>query len=140
MSAGIVGRRRPGASCRRRHLLARDEPAAVWRVEPHAGAAVEAERAAVLRRFGGLLQRGDYLASAAALDDEELGRTNFILGNFQTPSPPCPHLDLIYTIKFMQPPLLRPLFHDIISGSSFTLNVVVSVQIRQCHTPAQAKH
>ena len=28
-----------------------------------------------------------------------------------TPSP-CPHLELIYTIKFRQPPLLRPLFHD----------------------------
>ena len=24
----------------------------------------------------------------------------------------CPHLDLIYAIKFMQPPLLRPLLHD----------------------------
>ena len=38
--------------------------------------------------------------------------------------PPCPHLELINTIKFMQPPLLRPLFHDsdvdIISGSSLT--------------------
>ena len=28
------------------------------------------------------------------------------------PPPPCPHLDLIYTMKFMQPPLLRPLIHD----------------------------
>ena len=28
------------------------------------------------------------------------------------PLPPCPHLDLIYTINFNQPPLLRPLFHD----------------------------
>ena len=28
--------------------------------------------------------------------------------------PPCPHLDMnmIYTIEFTQPPLLRPLFHD----------------------------
>ena len=41
---------------------------------------------------------------------------------------PCPQLDLIYTVKFTQPPLLRPLFQDplplsdadIISGSSLT--------------------
>ena len=32
---------------------------------------------------------------------------------FLTPSPPCLHLDLIYTIEFTQPPLLRPLFHDL---------------------------
>ena len=32
--------------------------------------------------------------------------------DFLTPSPPCPHLDLIYTIKFTQPPLLRTLIHD----------------------------
>ena len=31
--------------------------------------------------------------------------------NFWLP-PPCPHLDLIYTIKFTQPPLLCLLFHD----------------------------
>ena len=31
---------------------------------------------------------------------------------FWPPSPPCPHLDLIYTIKFTQPLLLHPLFHD----------------------------
>ena len=34
-----------------------------------------------------------------------------ILGFFD-PLPPCPHLDLIYTIKFKQPPLLRTLFND----------------------------
>ena len=34
--------------------------------------------------------------------------------NFQIfiPLPPCPHLGLIYTINFVQPPLHRPLFHD----------------------------
>ena len=43
------------------------------------------------------------------------------------PPPPCPHLDLIYTIKFTQPPLLRLHFHgplphaDVISGISQTL-------------------
>ena len=31
---------------------------------------------------------------------------------FLTPSLPCPHLDLIYIMKFAQPPLLHPLFHD----------------------------
>ena len=30
-------------------------------------------------------------------------------GSFD-PLSPCPHLELIYTIKFMQPPLLRPIF------------------------------
>ena len=28
------------------------------------------------------------------------------------PLPPCLHLELIFTIKFTQPPLLCPLFHD----------------------------
>ena len=28
------------------------------------------------------------------------------------PPPPCPHLEMIYTVKFIQPLLLRPLFHD----------------------------
>ena len=36
-------------------------------------------------------------------------RKNF---GFFDPLPPCLHLDLIYTIKFTQPLLLRPLFHD----------------------------
>ena len=32
---------------------------------------------------------------------------------FFDPLPPCPHLELIYTVKFMQPPLPRPpLFHE----------------------------
>ena len=34
------------------------------------------------------------------------------LSDFLTPFPPCPHLDLIYTIEFTQPLLLRPLLHD----------------------------
>ena len=45
------------------------------------------------------------------------------------PPPPCPHLYLIYAIKFMQSPSLCPLFHDIplpfdadsISGNSPTI-------------------
>ena len=28
------------------------------------------------------------------------------------PPPPRPHLDLMHSIKFMQPPFLRLLFHD----------------------------
>ena len=32
--------------------------------------------------------------------------------DFLTPSPHCPHLELICSIKFPQPPLLRPLFLD----------------------------
>ena len=32
--------------------------------------------------------------------------------DFLTRSPPCPHLDLIYTIKFTQPPLFHLLFRD----------------------------
>ena len=31
---------------------------------------------------------------------------------FLTPSHPCPHLDVIYSMKFTRTPLLRPLFHD----------------------------
>ena len=31
---------------------------------------------------------------------------------FFDPLPPCPHLELICSIKFTQPLLLRPLFHD----------------------------
>ena len=31
---------------------------------------------------------------------------------FLTPFPPCPHLELICSIEFTQPPLLRPLFPD----------------------------
>ena len=52
-----------------------------------------------------------------------------ILGFFD-PLPPCPHLELIYTIQFTQPPLLCPLFYDppptsdaeIISGGSLNQN------------------
>ena len=32
--------------------------------------------------------------------------------DFDWPLPLCRHLDLIYTMKFMQPPLLCPLLHD----------------------------
>ena len=38
--------------------------------------------------------------------------TSANFSDFLTPSPPCLHLELIYILKFMQPPLLRPLFHD----------------------------
>ena len=34
------------------------------------------------------------------------------LSAFLTPSFPHPHLELIYTVKFTEPPLLSPLFHD----------------------------
>ena len=52
-------------------------------------------------------------------------------------SPPCPHWELIYSIKFMQPPLLRPLLHDpcppsdadIISGCTPTLNPIHECEI-----------
>ena len=52
--------------------------------------------------------------------------------DFSTPFPPfCPHEELVYTIKFTQPPLLRLRFHfpptpsdaDIISGSSLAPRV-----------------
>ena len=34
------------------------------------------------------------------------------ISKFLTPFHPCPHLNLIYSIKFTQPPLLHLLFHD----------------------------
>ena len=38
--------------------------------------------------------------------------TSSKFSDFLTPTP-CPHLDLIYTMRFTQPPLLRQLFHDL---------------------------
>ena len=60
---------------------------------------------------------------------------------FLTPSLLCPHLDLIYAMKFTQPPLLCPLFHDhpppsnadIISGSSPGFRSLQTVSI--CFSP-----
>ena len=52
------------------------------------------------------------------------------------PHPYCLHLDLIYTAKFTQPPLLRLPFHepssdgDIISGSSLRSSSLPSTRLR----------
>ena len=67
-----------------------------------------------------------------------------IFSNLLTHSPPCPHLDLIYTIKFTKPPVLCPLFHDppsdvdIIPGSSLSQSFCAfemrQVKVRQAET------
>ena len=56
---------------------------------------------------------------------------------FIDPLTPCPHLNLIYTTKYTQPPLLCPLFEDplplsdadIISGSSLEWSAEEEVQM-----------
>ena len=50
--------------------------------------------------------RGPFLAYGSSLNDVH---KNF---GFFDILPPCPHLDLIYALKFTQPPFLRPHFHD----------------------------
>ena len=68
---------------------------------------------------------------------------------FFDPHRPCLHLDLFCTIKFTQPLLLRPLFHDSPSPlrcghhiymeaplSSHTLTLIKDVSITQPHLPA----
>ena len=63
--------------------------------------------------------------AAPALFKEREGASRYDvckISDFLTPSPLCPHLDLKYTTKFTQPPLLcTPSDADIISQSSQTL-------------------
>ena len=71
-----------------------------------------------------------WIAALTIREPPDMMSTKFL--HFFDPLPPCPHLDLIYTIKLMQPPLLHLLFHDhlpppmqtdanIISGTSLNL-------------------
>ena len=57
--------------------------------------------------YGAVLQQGDHMRELPYM-----GRPQKFAIFDPLLSPPCPHLGLISTIKFTQPPLLRPLFHD----------------------------
>ena len=61
-------------------------------------------------RANGSLRQTDVL-TCRALRGHPL-KTSTKFSDFLTPTP-CPHLDLIYTMRFTQPPLLRQLFHDL---------------------------
>ena len=54
-----------------------------------------------------------FLATSAAKQRKGASRYEVLKSfAFYDPLPPCPHLDLIYTMKFIQPPSLRLLFHE----------------------------